>query len=161
MSPSQLIDDLQTLERYGSLCFRKIRFVIDGTFDDDEKAELLEILQEIQLLAIKASINLKSTDEHAKSKTWASGKNPQNAHKPIFCNSKGPAQVGPFQKRTIMLDATPLPPKNEQTQIKMTMPIDLEFFTAILEVVNKYAKRRKKKTKIKPENGESVIYIES
>lgn len=63
MNASTLLNRIQTIESYAKLAYGKCRFIIDGTFDDDEKSNLIEILEEIKVLTADALLNLKSTNE--------------------------------------------------------------------------------------------------
>lgn len=60
-----------------------------------------------------------------------------------------------------IIEMEPLGPTEKQTQIEITMPIDLELFRLLLRTVNGYSKRRKKKVlSMKTENSKTVITIE-
>lgn len=60
-----------------------------------------------------------------------------------------------------IIEVNPLKPDEKQTQITITMPIDLELFRLILRTVSGYSKRRKKKVlSMKTENSKTIITIE-
>lgn len=63
MNSTQLLNSIETIEQYANLAYRKCRFIIDGTFDDDEKSKLLEILKEIESLSKNAIENLESKNQ--------------------------------------------------------------------------------------------------
>lgn len=63
MNASTLLSRIETIESYSKLAYGKCRFIIDGTFDDDEKSNLLEILEEIKLLTSNAIENLKTNNK--------------------------------------------------------------------------------------------------
>lgn len=60
MNSTSLVSELENLDELNGCAFRKCRFIIDGSFDDDERISLIEILQEMQLSALKLQIELQN-----------------------------------------------------------------------------------------------------